>query len=282
MNNPRLDAGEEALWAAANGFTFLDLTLEGPRADLENLDQHRLGEIIRQTGLGVIGHTAWYLPFASPFARIRQAAVESVVETFDCFARLGAKWVNVHIAAVPALFSREDMVRWNGECFAQIVERASGYPFGIMVEHIPDRDARVQEIRQILDVDARLHFHLDVGHAVIGSDKLEGLLRALQKRLVHVHLSDNFCRSDDHLPLGAGRIDWKQTLRLLRQAGYDGTMTLEVFTPDRDYLLLSAQKVRTWWQEILTEEREHPEAFSFEPRLDDSPSEYESEIVEPE
>ena len=37
---------------------------------------------------------------------------------------------------------------------------------------------------------------------------------------------------DDHLPPGKGTIDFKQFIHSLGKAGYDGTMTLEIFTDD--------------------------------------------------
>jgi L-ribulose-5-phosphate 3-epimerase UlaE len=52
----------------------------------------------------------------------------------------------------------------------------------------------------------------------------------LSDRLLHVHLSDNKGKSDDHLAIGAGTIDWKKELRLLKASGYDDTITLEIFT----------------------------------------------------
>ncbi|NJN67584.1 MAG: sugar phosphate isomerase/epimerase [Chloroflexaceae bacterium] len=139
MNNPRHDACEEARWAADHGFAFLDLTMEGPQAALEQLDVSGLQAVLRDTGLGVVGHTAPYLPFASPVARVRQAAVESVVDTFETFATLGAKWVNVHIDSVPKIFTHQDRLHWNGESFAQLAERAVPYGLGVMVEHPPRR-----------------------------------------------------------------------------------------------------------------------------------------------
>lgn len=248
MNDPRLDACDETLWAAEHDFGFLDLTIEGPGADLEHLDVPRLRSILDSTGLGIVGHTAWYLPFASPVARVRQAAVESIVDTFETFAHLGVEWVNVHIVKSVRFFPHEAMVRWNGESFAHLAERAEPYGLRIMVEHPPDPELKISDIRAVLDADERLGFHLDVGHAFVGGDKLEGLLRSLKSRLVHVHMSDNHWRRDDHLPLGVGRVEWPEAVSLIRQSGYDGRITLEVFSPDRDYLLLSARKVRAWWE----------------------------------
>ncbi len=250
MNDPREKASDELRWAVNHGFDFFDLTIEGPGAMPPQINVAELATILSNSGLALVGHTAWYLPFASPFARVRRAAVESVTDTFDLFARLGARWITVHVAKPASkFFSSNDMLEWNRECFGALAEAAAPYGLGIMVEHIPVPDIRVSEIRQMLDVDERLGFHLDVGHAVVGGDRLDGFLKTLGSRLVHVHLSDNHHRHDDHLPLGAGLTAWPDVIRKLQQAGYDDTITLEVFTPDRDYLLLSAQKVRSWWIE---------------------------------
>ncbi|MEA2475819.1 MAG: hypothetical protein QOC87_18, partial [Actinomycetota bacterium] len=96
-------------------------------------------------------------------------------------------------------------------------------------------------------------FHLDVGHANLRLGKHEknrakSLLDAFGDRLVHVHLSDNRGGEQDlHLPLGAGTIDWKQVARQLQEAGYDGTVTLEVFSREREHLRTSRRLWLGWW-----------------------------------
>jgi sugar phosphate isomerase/epimerase len=152
------------------------------------------------------------------------------------------------MVSCPPLFRHADGLRWNGESFAQLAEIAASYGLRIMVEHPPSTRFSLDDICTILEADVRLGFHLDVGHAHVGRLRLDNVLEHLGPRLLHVHLSDNRGQSDDHLPLGAGTINWPQVLRRLKQSGYDDTFTLEVFSADRDYLLLSAQKVRAWWQ----------------------------------
>ncbi len=75
MNDPMADPVREARWAAENQFDFIDLTLEGPGAAVETLDVPALKGVLEAAGLGIIGHTAWYLPFASPFKTVRTAAI---------------------------------------------------------------------------------------------------------------------------------------------------------------------------------------------------------------
>jgi sugar phosphate isomerase/epimerase len=249
MNDPKRDVLEETGWAAANGFEFLDLTIEGPQAALEQIDARAIRQLLDAAGMGAVGHTAWFLPFASPFERVRRAAVQEVAAALPAFAAVGAQVVNVHIVKGVGSFGHATTIRLNGASFAELAELAEPHGIRMMVEHMPDASFSIGDIRAILDADARLGFHLDVGHANVGGDRLEGLLKAFGARLSHVHLSDNRGRDDEHMPLGAGRIDWPRAIRLLKQSGYDGTITLEVFGTDRDYLLWSAEKVRKWWAE---------------------------------
>ena len=55
--------------------------------------------------------------------------------------------------------------------------------------------------------------------------------------------------ADLHLPLGAGTVDVPRALRALRRLGYDGTITLEVFSPDRYLLAYSRDRLRQMWDE---------------------------------
>jgi sugar phosphate isomerase/epimerase len=67
-----------------------------------------------------------------------------------------------------------------------------------------------------------------------------------------VHLSENDGTADQHLPLGAAprsTTDWPKQIRKLKATGYDGTITLEVFAPHKDYLLLSRDLLRQWWDQ---------------------------------
>jgi sugar phosphate isomerase/epimerase len=75
-------------------------------------------------------------------------------------------------------------------------------------------------------------------------------LAYLGHKLLHVHLSENDGTADQHLPLASAprsTTDWPQHVKTLKTTGYDGTITLEVFAPQREYLLLSRDLLRRWW-----------------------------------
>lgn len=247
MNDPALDPVREAQWAADNGFDFIDLTLEGPAAGVETLDTPALRGVLNATGLAVVGHTAWYLPFGSPVKELRAGAVAAVEATFEPLKELGAALVNVHADKGINKFAYDDVLRWNAESFADLAERAAQWGLTVMVENVVNQLNTAKAFRKLL-AHPDLRFHLDIAHANVKGARTAEFLKAHRDRLVHVHVSDNGLRSDDHLPLGVGEIDWPEEIGLLRSSGYDGTITLEIFTPDRSYLVDSAARLRRLWQ----------------------------------
>lgn len=97
------------------------------------------------------------------------------------------------------------------------------------------------EHRAILERFPGLKACLDFGHLhTLGFDPGE-FVRALEGRLVHVHLHDNRGQSDEHLPLGEGSLDWKRCLSALSGAGFSGTVVLEI--PDPEGLRSSVELV---------------------------------------
>jgi sugar phosphate isomerase/epimerase len=87
---------------------------------------------------------------------------------------------------------------------------------------------------------------LDTGHANIGhggDERITAFISRHSARIGHIHASDNSGRSDEHLPIGVGSIDYKKVVKKLREIDYDGTITLEVFSKDRDYLRISREKL---------------------------------------
>ena len=60
---------------------------------------------------------------------------------------------------------------------------------------------------------------------------------------IYVHVSDNRGRRDDHLPVGEGYIDFPAVAAALNKIGYQGGLTLEIFTDNRDDLVRSRDRL---------------------------------------
>ena len=256
MNHPARDPIAEIDWIGRHGFDFVDLTIEPPAADPDMIDPDAIRAVLERHGLGVVAHTAWFLPFGSPFRSLRLACLDEFRRCLATAQRVGATVMNVHYGKPPsASFSSEQVVEWHAEVLGPLCEEAAGSGMTIVLEHVPQGGpGQLELIAAILDRLSPLRFHLDSGHAKLerGCDRWGEYLDRLGERLGHVHLSENDGTADQHLPLGSAprsTTDWPQHIRTLKATGYDGTITLEVFSPQKEYLLLSRDLLRRWWDE---------------------------------
>ena len=252
MNNPRADLLTEIAWASQNRFEFMDLTLEPSATHPRQIDVPTIRRALKDANLDIIGHTAYYLPLASPLASLREAARMEIFWAVEVLAELGALKVTVHPdRSIPFAIGAKGVLQNNLESLEKIAELAGGLGLQVLVENMDRTFNSVDQIREALIRLPKIGFHLDAGHANLNVERNRTgeFIAAFRDRLVHVHLSDNFGKSEDlHLPLGAGNIQWKKIIGLLKSSGYDGTITLEVFSPDRRYLLFSRDKLREIWE----------------------------------
>lgn len=251
MNFPGRSVLKEIHRIAEDGFDLVDLTLEPPAAWLPNGKE--VGGLISDLGLQVVGHTAWYLPIASPFPELRRQALDLYKKGLDVFAAAGAQLVNIHPDQRVPLTSPEKVRAANAEAIRELASTAGERGIVLMVENLDRMFSDVDDLAAILDAVPEARFHLDVGHANLrtgqgGKNRTPKLLEAFGPRLAHVHVSDNRGGQDDlHLPLGAGLIDWRGAVRALKETGYDGTVTLEVFSREREHLRTSRRLWLEWW-----------------------------------
>jgi sugar phosphate isomerase/epimerase len=110
----------------------------------------------------------------------------------------------------------------------------------LMLENAPPENRALLESLEcfsyVMKSVPALSFHLDVGHAFI-ENRMRGVrdyLDAFGDRLAHVHMHDNHGKQDEHLPLGKGKIDVREVIRLLKEVNYAGTITFEVFSSHAD------------------------------------------------
>lgn len=252
MNHPGRNLLEEIAWISDAGFDFIDLTLEPPMAAAQKIDLQSVRSALEEHHLPVVGHTAYYLPLCHPFESVRRAVVEEFKMCLEVFAALGAKLMNLHPDSHAPFHNRTFVIEKNLETIRALLPLSRELGVGLMIENLPGTYNTVRQISELMDGIPELGLHLDIGHAnlLVNVNTTDELLNAYGKRLQHVHLHDNKGGSADlHLPLGAGTVDTLHCIRSLQAIGYDGTITLEVFSPDRAHLAYSKQVLRRIWDQ---------------------------------
>jgi sugar phosphate isomerase/epimerase len=253
MNHPQHDVVAEIRWMAEMGLDFMDLTLEPPASASWRVDAKAIRAALKDYDLEVIGHTAYYLPIGSPFEGVRKAAVEELARCLDIFATVGAQWMNIHPDRYAPMHDRAFYIERDLLSLRELAVESDRTGVGLMIENLPGDFNTVSQLGELLDPMPVLGLHLDIGHANLQTDHntTDEILSVYGDRLKHVHLHDNKGGTADlHLPLGSGTIDVPTHLRSLKAAGYNGTITLEVFTPDPIYLRYSCERLRRLWDEL--------------------------------
>lgn len=249
MNNPLKPVIDEATGCGKAGFEFLDLTIEGPRAD--TVDTGQLRSVLDDYGLSITGHTDPCLPYAYPLQAVRDACFQELQRCAGIFSALEATVMNIHPCYYCPPGMKRDLVDFNIESLKPVAEMARSHGLTLVLENYKAPFDQVATFKRVLAEVPGLKLHLDFGHTNFGRDGYEVFCRELGDHIRHVHFSDNRSRADDHMPLGVGGINWKKAVQTLKATGYDGAITLEIFCNDPDmqygYLDLSRKMVAELW-----------------------------------
>lgn len=76
------------------------------------------------------------------------------------------------------------------------------------------------------DIEENIGLTLDTGHANINA-QLNNFLTEIPDKIVHIHAHDNLGKTDEHLGVGYGSIDWQNVAKLLKKAGFSKVVTVE-------------------------------------------------------
>lgn len=123
---------------------------------------------------------------------------------------------------------RFDLER-NLQIMTQVADITSQYGLTLALENCLHGD--LDHIVFLLDKMNRpdVGINLDTGHYLFTQDgNIAGRISQLGKRLVSLHLHDNFGHHDDHLTPGVGCIDWQSVIKALRESPYEGPLMMEL------------------------------------------------------
>src|SRR5215212_4375729 len=137
MNHPAREVLQEIEWISAMGLGFIDLTLEPPKAASWKVDRRAIRGALEQHHLGIVGHTAYYLPIASGIEEIRRAALSELRRCVETFADIGARWMNIHPDRHAPMHDRRFFIERNLETLGELLPFAAEHGVGLMIENLP-------------------------------------------------------------------------------------------------------------------------------------------------
>jgi len=257
MNFPVNPVLEELEVIAGLGFDFMELSMDPPRAHYAQIRQLKteLLETLKRRQMQLVCHMPTFVSLADLTQSIRRASLNEVLDSLEAAAELKPLKVVVHPAYINGLgtFVVDLTRRYAMESLAAVAQKAWALGLTLCLENMfPHIGLGVEpdDFKKIFSDYQGLKMTLDIGHGNIGSPRgkrVIELIEAFPDRIAHLHISDNFGKRDDHLPIGSGSVRFPKILRALKKTGYDGTVTFEVFTADKEYLKLSREKFKNMW-----------------------------------
>jgi sugar phosphate isomerase/epimerase len=252
MNFPIVPVIDEIKTFASFGFDYLELTMDEPQAHYSQVrrENDAILKALERHGMGLVCHLPSFVSTADLTESIRQASLGEMLESLKVAAELRAMKVVVHPSHVFGLgvLVKDRSERYALESLEAIVETGRSLGLILCLENLFPRSNSLVEpdhFTRIFETFDDLKMTLDTGHANIksrGGHKIMEFIERFGSRIAHVHASDNFGADDNHLPLGAGTVDFPRIVRALKSAGYNETVTFEVFSRDRDYVRISRDK----------------------------------------
>lgn len=232
--------------AVAMGCDYVELMLEGANAR-NQLDAEAVDEL-QGAPVDLLVH----LPFrgfdlGSPHEHIRSGTLREYEATLDLIEQFGAQKAVIHgessawAPAWPATQTRERIF----DSLRQLNESARARGVELAVENIPGGALSTNEFGEFF-AQTGANATFDTGHARIdglANEDLVAFAEAHRDRITHLHLNDVRNPQDEHLPFGAGMVDFESLLTVLANRTPPPTLSLEVFTLDWEYLEMSKRRL---------------------------------------
>ena len=234
-------------------FDYLELTMDPPQAHYRMIRQQkkRLLKALDFHNMGLLCHLPSFVSTADLTHSLRKASLNEILKSLDVAAELGCLKMVLHPSYIGGLsvFVMDKAREYALESLDTIMERADKLGLLLCLENLFPKThslAEPEDFTEIFEKFPILNLTLDIGHTHIG-DK-EGrraldFIKMFPDRISHIHASDNFGEEDNHLPVGTGTVNFPEIIKALKEIGYDDTITLEVFSRDKDYLRISREKL---------------------------------------
>ena len=220
---------------AALGFDWIEAPLE----NIGDLDHKRGAEIIRVHGLGVSACAAMGpdRDLIHPDAAVRENGMVYLRQAIDAAQTLGAtQLVGPLYSAVGRTWQQTPDERARDvdllvKNLSELAKHAGEHGVVLCIEPLNRFETSfINLASQAIEVVDRVahpacQIMLDTFHMNIEEKSAGAAIRAVGKRLRHVHA----CENDRGAP-GSGHVTWNEVAQALKDIGYDGPVVIESFT----------------------------------------------------
>ncbi len=236
--------GDRSLEALANdlaGWGYDGLEISG---EPDRYDPAEVRQVLGDRGLRVLGVTAscnWPTDdrdLAHPDPGVRRRAVDHFRRCLDLAREVGAPAIGLipgAVGRIRALGGQRDEWNWSVDAVREVADHAAGLGVKVAVEalnryetHLVNTAAHTLAFVAAVG-SPMVGVELDAYHMNIEEADVAGAIRAASGKLLEFHVADT-----NRGGLGAGHLDLRPHLGVLRAIDYDGPLVVECTAPGPD------------------------------------------------
>lgn len=176
----------------------------------------------------------WYPSFIEPDEGYRRTRIDHTRRALSLCAELGAPHITTEPGGpIAPGQSRQEALDLFVEVLKPLAEHAE--KVGVMLLIEPEPGLLIETTEEYLEVADRVNapsigLNFDVGHAYCMAEDLPRQIARMAPHTRHYHLEDIAAtRVHHHLVPGMGAIDFAAVIAAIRQTGYDGWLTVELY-----------------------------------------------------
>ncbi|WP_067727621.1 sugar phosphate isomerase/epimerase family protein [Oceanobacillus damuensis] len=175
---------------------------------------------------------AWDINLTSENKAIRNASFNEYKKSIEFAGMVGASHVVIHpgFCFSPA-FNKKQAQQRASVYIKELCGIAKPLNVHLAIENVGYNGTALfteEEFVHFLDdIDETAGYLIDVGHAQLDGWDVPRVIKTIKGRLLALHLHDNMGSSDDHLPIGTGKMDWENVFDTLHEQQIDCDLILE-------------------------------------------------------
>jgi sugar phosphate isomerase/epimerase len=176
----------------------------------------------------------WHPSWIEPDSNYRAIRIDHTMRALTLARELGAKCITTEPGGpLEAGQSWSAALKLFVEMLKPVIEHAEKEGVLLLIE--PEPGLLVETADQFLELMRHIDspavgLNFDIGHAYCVGDEPATTIPRVAKYIRHFHLEDIAAtRVHHHLVPGEGAIDFAATFRAIRQIGYDGWVTIELY-----------------------------------------------------
>lgn len=237
-------------FAHENGFPWMEMSCNNPSNFLDKFTPQRIDNLKKlrdKYGLRYGLHSASFVNSGEIEPTVRKAVAQHLIDYMELAHQLEAEYIVLHFGYHFSLFP-DEVFRCLKMTYTPVVELAEKYKLPIGIENMnkvhEDSEivylgVHIEEFQRMFAALPSKYFGLtlDVAHASLLPGGPESFIKAFPDKIISTHISDNDLVLDRHLPVGAGKIDFKKVFKQLIAVGFKGTLNIELPRSNEDRAL---------------------------------------------